>query len=153
MAYCLSKMYDADCSLLLMLTVDAYGLYSTITNIHGGRHYSLIPAVEMMRDSFESGWIADVQWKKGTKNMADALTKRNPDTSQTQSDLCYWTLGLWYSLWSRESRGRSRIWDRRRKRPLAKSVLARYRCTPTTPITSGFVLFHFRLRILFFLIW
>jgi len=62
----------------LVLTVDSFGLYSTISTLHEGRDYRLRPTVARLRDSFESRDISILQWIPGAVNIADALTKVNP---------------------------------------------------------------------------
>jgi len=62
----------------LVLTVDSFGLYSTISTLHEGRDYRLRPTVARLRDSFESKDISTLQWVPGAVNIADALTKVNP---------------------------------------------------------------------------
>ena len=63
----------------LILTIDSHGLYSTITTLHEGRDYRLRPTVSRIRDAFESKEISTIQWIAGQKNIADALTKCNPN--------------------------------------------------------------------------
>ena len=67
-----------------VLTVDSYGLYATITTLHEGKDYRLRPTVSRLRDSFEAKEIANLQWIPGPQDIADALTKVNPATFQTQ---------------------------------------------------------------------
>lgn len=74
---CLQVLNGASLPLPLVLTIDSHGLYSTVTTLHEGADYRLRPFVSRMRDSFESGEIAVMQWIPGKLNLADALTKRN----------------------------------------------------------------------------
>ena len=78
---CIQNLFSADHPLPLVLTVDSYGLYSTITTLHEGRDYRLRPSVPRLRDSFDSGEISVMQWVPGRNNLADALTKINPNLS------------------------------------------------------------------------
>lgn len=77
MADRLKQIYNAKDRISFILTVDSHGLYSTITTLHEGADYRLRPTVSRLRDSFENGEIDHMQWIAGTKNLADALTKRN----------------------------------------------------------------------------
>lgn len=70
-------VYGSPIQLPFVLSVDSNGLYSTITTLHEGHDYRLRPTVARMRDSFESHEISVMQWIPGTKNISDALTKRN----------------------------------------------------------------------------
>ena len=76
MADRLKAIYAAE-KFAFIFTVDSRGLYSTITTLHEGADYRLRPTVSRLRDSFENGEIDHMQWIAGTKNLADALTKRN----------------------------------------------------------------------------
>ena len=75
---CIQNLFGADDLLPLVLTVDSFGLHSTITTLHEGRDYRLRPTVARLRDSLDSGEIAVMQWVPGKTNLADALTKINP---------------------------------------------------------------------------
>jgi len=55
-------------------------LYDTITTLHEGRDYRLRQTVQRIRDSFESEDLNALRWIQGKVNLADALTKRNPQT-------------------------------------------------------------------------
>lgn len=61
------------------LIVDSKGLYDTISTLHEGRDYRLKQTVQCIRDSFENGDINILKWVQGKSNIADALTKRNPE--------------------------------------------------------------------------
>lgn len=61
-----------------VLNVDSKGLYDTITTLHEGREYRLRQTVQRIRDSFEAGDLDTLRWVQGAVNIADALTKRNP---------------------------------------------------------------------------
>ena len=76
---CISRVLSLSSPLPLVITVDSFGLYSTITTLHEGRDYRLRPTVARLRDSFESKEISVFQWIPGNVNIADALTKINPD--------------------------------------------------------------------------
>lgn len=60
------------------LVVDSKGLYDTITTLHDGKEYRLRQTVQRIRDSFENGDIDQLRWVQGSANIADVLTKRNP---------------------------------------------------------------------------
>ena len=77
MAEQLQEVHGATSLLPFVPTVDSNGLYSTITTLHEGSDYRLRPTVQSRRDSFEDGEISVMQWIAGTRNVADALTKRN----------------------------------------------------------------------------
>ena len=76
---CITRTLELNDALPLALTVDSFGLYSTITTLHEGRDYRLRPTVQRLRDSFESREIGALQWVPGNLNLADALTKINVD--------------------------------------------------------------------------
>lgn len=61
------------------LIVDSKGLYDTISTLHEGRDYRLKQTVQRIRDSFENQDIDTLKWVQGKCNIADALTKRNPE--------------------------------------------------------------------------
>ncbi len=84
----LQALHGADTSLPLVLTVDSLGLHATITTVHEGKDYRLRPSVARPRDSFESGEISVIQWIPGQKNIADALTKRNPVMNRALNSIC-----------------------------------------------------------------
>ena len=84
---CLSSIIRKRNLIPLVLTVDSYGLYSTITTLHEGKDYRLRPTVSRLRDSFEAKEISVLQWIPGPQNIADALTKVNPATFQILSDV------------------------------------------------------------------
>lgn len=77
---CLNMILDNDSSFPIRLSIDSYGLYSTITTLHEGRDYRLRATVSRIRDTFEAKEISHIQWIPGTCNFADALTKINPHT-------------------------------------------------------------------------
>ena len=76
---CLTRILSPRDPISLAITVDSFGLYSTITTLHEGRDYRLRPTVARLRDSFESREITALQWVPGSVNLADSLTKINPD--------------------------------------------------------------------------
>ena len=82
----LQEILKSTAKLPFTLTVDSFGLYSTITTLHEGNDYRLRPTVARMRDSFEADEISTMQWIKGVDNIADALTKRNLSTYQQLSE-------------------------------------------------------------------
>ncbi len=53
-----------------------------------GKDYRLRPTVARLRDSFESGEIAVLQWREGQKNIADAMTKRNISMYRVLNQIC-----------------------------------------------------------------
>ena len=77
MSDCIAKLYGSSAKLPLILSGDSHGLYSTIITLPEGKEYMLRPTVARLRDSFELGEIAVMQWIPGKLNLADALTKRN----------------------------------------------------------------------------
>ena len=88
MTYSLNEMYTSTAKLPLVLTVDSHGLYSTVSTLHLGQDYCLRLTVARIRDSFETGEIDVLQWIPGTKNVADALTKRNQSTNRLSNVTC-----------------------------------------------------------------
>lgn len=62
------------------LSVDSHGLFDTITTLHDSKEYRLRQTVQRIRDSFESRELDVLRWIRGFLNVADALTKRNPDS-------------------------------------------------------------------------
>ena len=81
-------IHSAQNPLPLVLNVDSLGLHATISTVHEGRDYRLRPTVSRLRDSFESGEIAVLQWIEGQKNIADALTKRNVAMYRKVNHIC-----------------------------------------------------------------
>lgn len=77
MAESLQQVYGSPCPLPFVLNVDSHWLYSTVKALHDGTDNHLRPTVASMRESFEEGEIATMQWIPGKLNLADALTKRN----------------------------------------------------------------------------
>ena len=77
MSNCIAKLYGSSAKLPFILSVDSHGLYSTIKTLHEGKDYRLRPTMARLRDSFEVGEIAVVQWIPRKLNLADASTKRN----------------------------------------------------------------------------
>ena len=73
----IENLYGSSAKLLFILSVDSHGLYSTITTLHEGKDYRLRPTVSRLRDSFEVGEIAVMQWIPVKLDLADALNKRN----------------------------------------------------------------------------
>lgn len=69
------------------LLTDSKCLYDTITTLHEGRDYRLRPTVQRMRNSFDSKELDSMRWIPGTSNPADALTKRNPNTSAMLNEI------------------------------------------------------------------
>ena len=51
---CLSSIFAEDNLFPLVLTVDLYGLYTTINTLYEGKDYRLRPTVSRLRDSFEA---------------------------------------------------------------------------------------------------
>ena len=88
MTYLLNEMYTSTAKLPFVLTVDSHGLYSTVSTLHERQDYCLRPTVARIRDSFETGEIDVLQWIRGTKNVADALTKRNQSTNRLLIETC-----------------------------------------------------------------
>ena len=76
-AQSLSSLTKPDFKLPLTIVLDSLGLHATITTLHEGKDYRLRPTVARIRDSYESKEINEIIWIPGTKNIADALTKRN----------------------------------------------------------------------------
>jgi len=60
-----------------VLHVDSKGLYDTVTTLDEGRDYRL--RQQRIRDYFEAEDPNALQWIQGKANIADALTKRNPE--------------------------------------------------------------------------
>lgn len=87
MAERLQIVFKSDVPLPFVLTVDSNGLYSTITTLHEGSDYRLRPTVARMRDSYEVGEIALMQWIAGSLKLADALTKRNIEMYKKLNDV------------------------------------------------------------------
>lgn len=69
------------------LLTDSRCLYDTITTLHEGKDFRLRPTVQRMRNSFDSCELDFMRWIAGTINPADALTKRNPDTTRLLNKL------------------------------------------------------------------
>lgn len=67
--------------------MDSRGLFDTITTLHEGRDYRLRQTVQRIRDSFESRELDTLRWIKGSANIADALTKRNPVLYRLLNDI------------------------------------------------------------------
>lgn len=61
----------------LVPIVDSNGIYTTLSTLHEGSDYRLRPTVARLRDSFETGENASIQWVPGVVNLADALMKQN----------------------------------------------------------------------------
>lgn len=68
--------------------VDSFGLWDTITTLHESREYRLRQTVQRIRDSFESKDLDELVWIPGTKNIADALTKRNTELQKVLTLMC-----------------------------------------------------------------
>lgn len=66
---------------------DSRCLYDTTTTLHEGKDYRLRPTVQRIRNSFDSQELNYMRWIAGTSNPADALTKRNPNTSSLLNEL------------------------------------------------------------------
>lgn len=64
------------------LNVDSKGLFDTVTTLHEGRDYRLRQTVQRIRDSFESQELNVLRWVQGPVNVADGLTKRNPNSQR-----------------------------------------------------------------------
>ena len=62
------------------LLIDSNALFQTMTTLHEGREYRLRQTVQQLRDSFESQELNRIRWIQGKANLADALTKQNPET-------------------------------------------------------------------------
>lgn len=69
------------------LTPDSKCLYDTITTLHDGRDFRLRPTVQRIRNIFDSRELDFMRWIPGTSNPADALTKRNNETSTLLNDI------------------------------------------------------------------
>lgn len=61
------------------LMVDSKGVVDTITTLHDGREYRLRQTVQQLRDSFAYGDLNKLRWVPSKANIADALTKFNPN--------------------------------------------------------------------------
>ena len=73
----LRKILNPCIALPLTIALDSLGLHETISTLHEGKDYRLRPTVSRLRDSFEAGEISELIWIPGSRNIADALTKRN----------------------------------------------------------------------------
>lgn len=67
------------------LHVDSRGRFDTITTLHNGREYILSQTVQRIRDSFEAKETEVIKWVQSRANLADALTKWNPEMNRTLS--------------------------------------------------------------------
>jgi len=81
-------LHNSPARLPLVFTVDSLGLYGTITTLHEGKDYRLRATVSRLRDSFEAGEVNVLQWIRGTKNISDGLTKRNPEMFRLLNSIC-----------------------------------------------------------------
>lgn len=62
------------------LKVDSKGLYDTITTLHERKEYRLGQTVQRISDSFESEELYILKWIQGSVNIAEELTKHNPES-------------------------------------------------------------------------
>lgn len=69
------------------LFTDSRCLYDTITTLHEGKDFRLRPTVQRLRNSFDSRELDFMKWIPGTINPADALTKRNPETTKLLNEM------------------------------------------------------------------
>lgn len=83
----LKTILNRDNSFPFVLTVDSFGLYSTITTLHENRDYRLRHTVSRIRESFESCEISVMQWIPGPRSVADALTEINPNIFRIRNDV------------------------------------------------------------------
>ena len=68
MTHCLQKLHGSSVQLPLVLTVDLSGLHATITTLHEGHDFRIRSTVARLRESFDTGEIAVLQWVKGPNN-------------------------------------------------------------------------------------
>lgn len=61
------------------IRTDSKALFDTITTLHECREYRLRQTVQQIRDSFESRELNEIRWIQSHANIADALTKHNPE--------------------------------------------------------------------------
>lgn len=76
------------------LSVDLKGLFDTIKTLHEGKEYRLRQTVQRIRGSFESEELEVLKWKQGYANIADALSKYNPNSHKLIAHLLntgFWT--------------------------------------------------------------
>lgn len=69
------------------LFTDLRCLYDTIITLHEGPDFTLRPTVLRIRNSFDSQELDSMRWIPGSKNPADALTKRTPETTKLLDEL------------------------------------------------------------------
>lgn len=69
------------------LCTDSRCFYDTITTLQEARDYRLLATVQRIRNRFDSQELNIMKWIPGDANPADALIKRNPNTSQLLSQL------------------------------------------------------------------
>ncbi len=81
-------IHDADDPFTLLINVDSLILNATISTVHAGKDYRIRPTVARLRDFFESGEIAVLQWIEGQKHIADAMTKRNTCMYRVLNQIC-----------------------------------------------------------------
>lgn len=77
------------------ILVDSRALFDTITTLHECKEFRLRKTVPRIRNAFESGDLDSISWVSGTKNVADALTKRSLKLSQKLSAML--STGIWSS--------------------------------------------------------
>ena len=70
------------------LHVDSRALYDTVSTLHESKDYRLRQTVQRIRDSFEAKDLDALVWIPGTSNIADALTKRNPELQKRLAVVC-----------------------------------------------------------------
>ncbi len=78
----LQALRGADTSLPLELTVDSLGLHATIISVQEGKDYGLRPTTPSSREKLRCPVVP------GLKNIADALTKRNPAMYRALNSIC-----------------------------------------------------------------
>lgn len=61
------------------IRTDSKALFDTITSLQEFRVYRLPQTVQQLRDAFESRKLNEIRWIQSHENIADALTKNNPD--------------------------------------------------------------------------
>lgn len=62
--------------------MDSKGLFDTVTTLHEGRDYRLHQTVQRIRDYFEFEEITMLRSVLKPVNVADGLTKRNPNSQR-----------------------------------------------------------------------
>lgn len=75
------------------ILVDSRALFDTITTLHECKEYRLRNTVNRIRNSFEAQELDSIRWNPGTKNVADALTKRSSELWQQLGEML--STGFW----------------------------------------------------------